>query len=128
MLLFRVNLCYLELVRSSPPEVFSGKGVLKICSKFTGEHPCRSVISIKLQSNFIEITLHHGRSPSCKLAAYFQNTFSKNSSGGLLLTHVLFIVGLILSRSCLIYSWQQTTPGESLMMFYWRHKAVDNAA
>ena len=22
------------------PEVFLGKGVLKICSKFTGEHPC----------------------------------------------------------------------------------------
>ena len=24
------------------------KGVLKICIKFTGEHPCRNVISIKL--------------------------------------------------------------------------------
>ena len=33
-------------VRSSPPEVFLGKGVLKICSKFTGKHPSRSVISI----------------------------------------------------------------------------------
>ena len=32
--------------RSSPPEVFLGKGVLKICSKFIGEHPCRSAISI----------------------------------------------------------------------------------
>ena len=39
------------------------KGVLKICSQFRGEHPCRSVVSIKLQSNFIEITLRHGRSP-----------------------------------------------------------------
>ena len=29
----------------------------QICSKFTGEHPCRSVISIKLLCNFIEITL-----------------------------------------------------------------------
>ena len=38
--------------RSSRPEVFLGKGVPKICSKFTGEHP----------SNFIEITLRHGRS------------------------------------------------------------------
>ena len=28
--------------------------------KFTGEHRCRSVISIKLQSNFIEIALRHG--------------------------------------------------------------------
>ena len=34
--------------RSSPPELFLGKGVLKICSKFTGEHPCRSAISVKL--------------------------------------------------------------------------------
>ena len=34
--------------RSSQPEVFLGKGVLKICSKFTGEHLCQSAISIKL--------------------------------------------------------------------------------
>ena len=32
-------------------------------SKFTGEHPCRSVISIKFQSSFIEITLWQGCSP-----------------------------------------------------------------
>ena len=38
-----------------------GKGVLKICSKFTGGHPCSSAISIKLQSNKV---------------AHFQNTFS----------------------------------------------------
>ena len=30
----------------SLPEIFLGKGVLKIWSKFTGEHPCGSVISI----------------------------------------------------------------------------------
>ena len=34
------------IVRGSFPEVFLRKCVLK----FTGEHPCRSVISIKLQS------------------------------------------------------------------------------
>ena len=39
------------------------KGVLKICCKFAGEDLCRSVISIKLQSSFIEITLRHGCSP-----------------------------------------------------------------
>ena len=39
-----------------------GKCVLKICSKFTGEHPCRTVISIKLHHNFIKITLWHGYS------------------------------------------------------------------
>ena len=42
--------------------MFLGKGLLKICSKFTREHPCRSAISIKLQSNFIEIALPHVRS------------------------------------------------------------------
>ena len=30
------------------PGVFLGKDVLTICSKFAGEHPCRSVTSIKL--------------------------------------------------------------------------------
>ena len=34
--------------RSSRPEVFLRKGDLKICSKFRGEHPCRSVISINI--------------------------------------------------------------------------------
>ena len=43
--------------------MFLGKGVLKVCSKFTGEHPCLSVISIKLLCNFIGITLQHGSSP-----------------------------------------------------------------
>ena len=60
--------------RSSPPEVFLEKGVLKLYRKFTGEHPCRSVISIKLLfCNFIEITLGHGF--SCTFTAYFQNIF-----------------------------------------------------
>ena len=51
---------------SSHPQVFLRKGVLKICSKFTGEHPCRSVISVKL--------LHIFRTP-----------FPKNTSGRLIL-------------------------------------------
>ena len=45
---------FLTRYRNSRPEVFLVKGVLKMCSKFTGEHPCRSVISIKLQSIFSE--------------------------------------------------------------------------
>ena len=49
--------------RSSLPEVFLRKGVLKVCSKFIGEHPWQRVISINLQSNFIDITLRHGCSP-----------------------------------------------------------------
>ena len=43
--------------------VFLFRCVQKISSKFTGEHPCRSVVSVKLQSNFTEITLRHGCSP-----------------------------------------------------------------
>ena len=32
-----------------------GKGVPKICSKFTGEQPCWSAILIKLKSNFTQL-------------------------------------------------------------------------
>ena len=60
-------------LRSSHPEVFLEKGVLKICSKFTGVHPCRSVISIKLLWNFIEIALRDG----CSLI----NFYSKRAHG-----------------------------------------------
>ena len=73
-----------ETNRSIRPEVFLGKSVLKICSKFTGEHPCRSVISIKLQSNFIEIALQHGCSP-VNLLHIFRTSFPKNTSRRLLL-------------------------------------------
>ena len=68
------------------------RGVLsKSCSEnmlnFTGEHSCRSVISIKLLCNFIEIALWHGCSP-VNLLNIFRTTFSKNTSGWLLLkTH-----------------------------------------
>ena len=43
-----------ELRRSSLPEVLLRKGALKICRKFTGEHPCRSVTSIKLLCNLLK--------------------------------------------------------------------------
>ena len=55
------------------PEVFLRKGLLKICSKFTAEHPFQNVILIKLQ-------IYWNRTSawvfSCKFAADFQNTFS----------------------------------------------------
>ena len=91
--------------RSSPPEVFLQKGILKICSKFTGEHPCRSVISIKLfpsrsviliklfpcrsvisiklLCDFVEIILWHGCSP-VNLRHIFRTPFYKNTSARLL--------------------------------------------
>ena len=52
--LYMLALAIWSTCRSSPPEVFLKKGVLKICSKFTGNHSCWSVISVKLQSNFID--------------------------------------------------------------------------
>ena len=51
------------------------------------EHPCRNVISIKLQSNFIEITLQQGCFP-INLLHIFRTSFRKNTSEGLpLKTH-----------------------------------------
>ena len=64
--------------------MFLHKGVLKICSKFTGENSCGSVISLELQSNFIAITLRRGRSP-LNLQHIFRKPFLKNTSRGLLL-------------------------------------------
>ena len=64
-----------DIRQNHPTEVFLEKGVLKICSKFTGEHQCRSAISIKLQSNFIEITPRHGCS-TVNLLHFFENTSS----------------------------------------------------
>ena len=71
-----------SMFRSSHPEVLLGKGVLKICSKFTGKHSCQSAISIKLQSKFIEITLWHGYSP-VNLLHIFRLLFTENTSGQL---------------------------------------------
>ena len=68
-----------ELINSSL-EVFLGKGVLKICSKFIRKHPCRNVISIKLQSNCTEITFWHGCS-LVNLLHIFSTSFPKNTSG-----------------------------------------------
>ena len=48
----------------SYPGVFLGKGVRKICGKFTGEHPC----------DFNKVALH-----------IFKTPYPKNTSGGLLL-------------------------------------------
>ena len=55
-----------------------------------GEHACRSVISINLQNNFIEITFRYGFSP-VNLLHIFRTPFYKNTSDGLLLCITLEI-------------------------------------
>ena len=87
-------------LRSSRPEVFLGKGVVKICLKFTGEHPCRCVISIKLLCYF-----RHGCSP-VKLLHIFRTPFTRNTSGGLLL--YLFDGNNFLKRTLLVIQSRQT--------------------
>ena len=77
--------------RSSPPEVFLAKGVLKICTKITRAHLCRIVISINLLCNFIEITLRHGCSP-VNLLHIFKTPFPKDTSEGLLLWRVKILL------------------------------------
>ena len=59
-------------------------------------YPCQSVISAKLLSSFIEITLLHGCSP-VNLLHIFRTIFYKNTFRGLLLLDVLasFIATLL---------------------------------
>ena len=87
----KVKICIPEdNTGSSPPEVFLSKGILKIYSKFTGEHPCQSVISIKLQNK----KPHFGMGVLLKICCIFSDTtpFIKNTSEWLLL--------LFTSRNC----------------------------
>ena len=80
-----------NFTRSSRQEVFSEKGNLKICSKFTGEHPCVSAILIKLLYNFTGITLRHWCSP-VNLLPIFSASFLKNTFRRLLLFFSQFIL------------------------------------
>ena len=64
------------------------KSCSKKCSKFTGEQPCRSAITVKLQGNFIEIVLRHECSP-VNLLYIFITPFPINPLGELLLEYLI---------------------------------------
>ena len=67
----------LQTYWSSHPDVSLEKGILKICSKFTGDDPCQSVISkckVGLQLYWNRTS---ARMFSCRFTEYFQNTFSQ---------------------------------------------------
>ena len=68
------------IFRSSPPDGLLVKDVPKICSKFILLRNC----DFNLQSNFIEITLRHGRSP-VNLLHIFKTPLLTNTSSWLLL-------------------------------------------
>ena len=70
---------YLQLSEVAVQKCFLEKSALKISSKFAGEHACRSMISLKLVWNFIEIALQHGCSP-VNLLHIFRTPFPRNFS------------------------------------------------
>ena len=84
--------------RSSHPKVFLGKGVLKIYGEFTGEHPCRSAISIKLPRIFIEIAFWHGCS-LVNLLHIFRTPFSQKQLWRADFGNCSF-VSLVVKESC----------------------------
>ena len=71
--------------KQPPRGVKRTKNMKIFCNKFVGEHPCRGVILINLQSNFSEIALLHGCSP-VNLLYIYGTPFSRNTTGWLLLT------------------------------------------
>ena len=78
------------------------RGVLKICSKFTGQNPCRSVISIKMQSSFIIIPLWHGCSPVSLLHILTTSSY-KNTSGGLLFQcYIMNVISFTCWCNCVV--------------------------
>ena len=83
------------IARSSPPWMFLGKSVLKICRKFTGGHPCRCVISINLLHIYIYI---------------FKTPFPKNTYGGLL---------------WMLDNWHSSQNLYSFYFFFWSHYSLD---
>ena len=105
---------------SSHPEVFLRKGALKICTKFTGEHPCRSAILIKLHSNFLKMAPRHGWYP-VNLLHIFRALFLNNSYWRLLLfiltcLHKTWLNVLILVTRC--WYLQTGTPKS----FFWENQ------
>ena len=76
--------------------MFFWKCVLKIYSKFTGEHPCWSAMSIKLLCDFIEMALRHRCSPE-NLLHIFGTAFYKSISVWLLLSNLTVLFQLLFS-------------------------------
>ena len=98
-----VHFIFDKIARSSRPEVFLGKGVLKICSKFTEEHPCRSEISINL--------MH-----------IFRTLFPKSTSGRLLLNSKMSNIILKTEQTEIVYvQWNKEAALDVIKKSYDNH-------
>ena len=76
------NLNFISVkLQKQPPRGVLKKRCSEIMQKFTGEHTCRRAISIKLQSNFVEIALRHGCSP-VNLLHIFRTPFQRTPLEG----------------------------------------------
>ena len=82
---FEISLGILPETGEVALEVFLGKGALKICSKFAGEHPCQGAMSI--------IAFWHGCS-HVNLLHIFRTPFPKNTCGRLPQTISFLIIFL----------------------------------
>ena len=82
------SLLHGQLFRSSHPEVFLGKDILKICRKFADNTHAEVRFKKKLQSNLI--TLRH--ECSLNLQHIFRIPFPMHTSGRLILILSLFVV------------------------------------
>ena len=83
--------------------MFLGKSVLKICSKLTAEHPCRTKISIKLLVTLLKSHFGIGISP-VNLSHIFRTPFSRNTSEWLLLKLIGFCYGNLQKETQVITS------------------------
>ena len=63
--------------RSSHSEVLLGKGVLKKCSKFTGEHPSRREIALRLGCSPVNLLLLKNSSGRLLLRLITRNILTK---------------------------------------------------
>ena len=78
----------IKRIEKQQPRGFLRKRGLKKCSKFTGEHSCRSVISIKLLCFPLQLSSNH--TSSVNLLSILRTLFPKNTFRQLLLWIVKF--------------------------------------
>ena len=98
---FIISMFSFHAIRSIHPWVFLGKGVLKISSKFTGEHPCGSAI----YWNHTLLNSHLGMGVLLWICCIFsEHLFFRTPLGGCFCTMLTqFLQKYKQMHTCLIY-------------------------